>query len=252
MIRARFWIGVGLSVMVLLWGAASQVFAHPKADHTNNGKAHAQQAAHVNGHANGHSGSATTSGAPITSSGSSPVGNNGTVKIDNYSDGNGNDVAPNNEPHVSCSWGVDAYGYEAAVASGTETFVQWAPTRGGSAQEATLTNEHPRGTGRTWNGSTDNSLTLSGTPHPKQGFHVKLTFTAPDGNTNGSTVKHKVFWVQPCQTGVTTGGDGSVLGTSASVTSFTGAGFFTMRSAARTARTARPGKAVAASPGFTG
>src|SRR5205823_13839198 len=141
------------------------VFAHPKADHAGKGRTLAQQAAHGNGHAYGHASSAGptgSSGAPTTSNGSSPVGNNGTVKIDNYSDGNGNDVAPNNEPHVSCLWGVDAYGYEAAMTSGTETFVQWAPTRGGSAQEATLTNENPRGTGRTWNGSTDNSLDLVG------------------------------------------------------------------------------------------
>src|SRR5438477_7898646 len=104
MIRTRFWIGVGLSAATLLWGTAGQVFAHPKADHAGKGRTLAQQAAHGNGHAYGHASSAGatgSSGAPTTSNGSSPVGNNGTVKIDNYSDGNGNDVAPNNEPHVS-------------------------------------------------------------------------------------------------------------------------------------------------------
>src|SRR5439155_22949749 len=137
---------------------------------------------------------------------------------------------------------------EAAVARGTETVVEWAPTRGGRAEEATLTNEHPRGTGRTWNGSTDNSLDLVGTPHPKQGYHVKLTFTAPDGNSNGSTVKHKVFWVEPC-IGGGGGGGGSVgagVGAGASV------GVLAMRAAAQSAAAARPGTAVAATPGFTG
>ena len=35
-------------------------------------------------------------------------------------------------------------------------------------------------------------------PHPQQGFHVKLTINA-DGS-QGADVKHKVFWVEGCDT----------------------------------------------------
>ena len=35
-----------------------------------------------------------------------------------------------------------------------------------------------------------------GDPHPKQGFHLKLTVNAP--GSIGADVKHKVFWVQGC------------------------------------------------------
>jgi hypothetical protein len=38
-------------------------------------------------------------------------------------------------------------------------------------------------------------------PHPQQGFHVKLTVHA-DGS-QGAETKHKVFWVQRCETNPT-------------------------------------------------
>jgi hypothetical protein len=182
------------------------------------------------------------------------------VKIDNYNDRNGNDTAHNNEPHVTCLFGLDAYGYEAAAPTGFETFVQWAPTRGGSAQHGTLNNVHPRGTGATYNGSNSLSLSLSGTPHPKQGYHVKLTYTAPDGNSQGSTVKHKVFWVQPCnQTGSTTGGGGGGPtggggGTSGGGVSAAGSSSSPAVAAAffRNVGAARPAVAASGTPGFTG
>jgi hypothetical protein len=34
-------------------------------------------------------------------------------------------------------------------------------------------------------------------PHPQQGFHVKLTINAE--GSQGADVKHKVFWVTPCE-----------------------------------------------------
>ena len=43
------------------------------------------------------------------------------------------------------------------------------------------------------------TLDLSGfEAHPQQGFHVKLTINA-DGS-QGADVKHKVFWVEGCDT----------------------------------------------------
>ena len=41
------------------------------------------------------------------------------------------------------------------------------------------------------------TLDLTGiTPHPQQGFHVKLTVNAE--GSQGADVKHKVFWVEGC------------------------------------------------------
>lgn len=267
MTRRAFWVGVCLSAAIALWGTAGQVFAGPKAGHTSHGKAHMQQAArgtqaHGNAHSSG-SGAAMAGATTNTSSGSSPVGNNGTVKIDNYTDRNSNDIAHNNEPHVSCAWGVDAYGYEFSSPVGVEAFQQHSPTPGigGKAspkQMDALANTNPRGNGATYNGSTTNELVLVGSPHPKQGYHVKLTYTAPDGNSNGSMLKHKVFWVQSCGStppgggrggnggGGNGGGQGSI-GTTVTTTSV-----LAMHAAASGATTARPGQAVAAQPGFTG
>src|SRR4029077_3792435 len=41
------------------------------------------------------------------------------------------------------------------------------------------------------------TLSFTGTPHPQQGFHVKLTIHA-DGS-QGADTKHKVFWVTGCE-----------------------------------------------------
>ena len=40
------------------------------------------------------------------------------------------------------------------------------------------------------------TLSLHGAPHPQQGYHVKLTIDTPE--SNGASVKHKVFWVEGC------------------------------------------------------
>jgi hypothetical protein len=205
-------IGVLLSAGLVLWATSGAVFAKgPPAGHTNRGHAGATHGKSLNAHGksstahgnsssihgNSHVSRTSTTGAG-NSSHTGPPGNNGTVKIDNYADRNGNDIAHNNEPHVSCAFGVDAYGYEAAAPTGVETFMQHPPTAGGTSQTATLTNTNPRGTGATYNGFNSPTLSLVGTPHPKQGYHVKLTYQAADGNTQGNTVKHKVFWVRPC------------------------------------------------------
>jgi hypothetical protein len=188
------------------------------------------------------------------------------VKIDNYGDTNGNDIAHNNEPHVSCAFGVDAYGYEAAAPVGAATFDQHPPTSGGSSQHDTLNNPSgsgtTRGTGATYNGYNSPSLTLVGSPHPKQGYHVKLTYQAADGNAQGSTVKHKVFWVEPCGETIATGEtvtgtqalgsffNGVTSGAEAAVFSATAASF--RPSVFRGVRTATSAQAVGGQPAFTG
>ena len=229
--RPERWKGVLLTAAVVVWGTSGAVFAKG----TNHGR----------GHANGvtkHATSTSTGGTTTHSSGgSSPTGNNGTVKIDNYNDRNGNDTAHNNEPHVTCRFGVDAYGYESAVIVGHESFRQHSPTNGGHTQHRMLTDRHSRGTGATYNGANSVSLSLMGRPHPKQGFHEKLTYLAVDSNSQGSTLKHKVFWLRACAStaSVTPGARGSIVSQAL--------GHIVANAAA--ARAARPS---AATPGFTG
>src|SRR5438270_11895725 len=63
-----------------------------------------------------------------------PKGNNGTVKID----GVAFDDAPNNEPHVGCSFQVDFYGYDQGDLHATVTFEGQAPTGGGTLLTDTI------------------------------------------------------------------------------------------------------------------
>ena len=53
-----------------------------------------------------------------------PPGNNGTIKIDN----DPFDDAPNNEPHVGCTFEVDFYGYDAGDLNADVTFRAHPPT----------------------------------------------------------------------------------------------------------------------------
>src|SRR2546423_15286174 len=120
--RKDRWIGLFLGAVVAVWGTAGAVGAKPPASHTNHGHANGHASSHAVSHGSAKHQSSTTqssashgssaqkqtaathSGSSATkssgSNGSSPPGNNGTVKIDNYSDRNGNDTAHNNEPHV--------------------------------------------------------------------------------------------------------------------------------------------------------
>jgi hypothetical protein len=133
-----------------------------------------------------------------------PAGNNGTVKLD----ASPFDAAPDNEPHVGCTFQVDFYGYDQGDLYAQVTFEAHAPTLRPEDSQVLLTD-------RVFIGEDDNSgggseagldaratyrLDLSGiAPHPEQGFHVKLTVHA-DGS-QGADTKHKVFWVSGCKPG---------------------------------------------------
>jgi hypothetical protein len=130
-----------------------------------------------------------------------PPGNNGTVKVDGVEF----DDHPNNEPHVGCTFQIDFYGYdEGEDLFATATFVLQPPTTSPTGDDELLHDEDifigedEAGGGtdldasRTYNLA--EALEESGaTPHPIQGFHVKLTVHA-EGSI-GADVKHKVFWV---------------------------------------------------------
>jgi hypothetical protein len=130
--------------------------------------------------------------------GPNPPGNNGTIKIDDVVF----DDAPNNEPHVGCTFQVDFYGYDQGDLFADVTFTVHPPT--GQAV-VLLTDTVFIGEDDNSGGGSEAGLDASETytldftgfePHPQQGFHVKLTINA-DGS-QGADVKHKVFWVTGC------------------------------------------------------
>ena len=127
-----------------------------------------------------------------------PPGNNGTIKIDDVAFDN----HPNNEPHVGCIFQVDFYGYDEGNLNATVTFRAHPPTGSGEVllTDTVFIGEDDNSGGGSEAGldaSETYTLDLSGfTPHPQQGFHVKLTINA-DGS-QGADKKHKVFWVQDC------------------------------------------------------
>jgi hypothetical protein len=131
-----------------------------------------------------------------------PPGNNGTVKIDAVAF----DDHPNNEPHVGCTFEVDFYGYDKGELFADVEFLAWPPTERAGDDQVLLSDSD------IFIGEDDNSgggsqagldahreytLDFSGiTPHPQQGFHVRLNVHA-DGS-QGADTKHKVFWVTGC------------------------------------------------------
>ena len=127
-----------------------------------------------------------------------PPGNNGTVKIDGLLF----DDAPNNEPHVGCTFQLDFYGYDEGDLDALVSFESHAPT---GASQVLLTDTVFIGEDDNSGGGSEAGLDASETytldftgiqPHPQQGFHVKLTVNA-DGS-QGADVKYKTFWVDGC------------------------------------------------------
>lgn len=129
--------------------------------------------------------------------GAAPPGNNGTVKIDGIEF----DQHPNNQPHVGCVFQVDFYNYEAGNLNADYSFTLVPPTSDGSTGGSVFIGEDAAGGGTDLDAEVTvdlSSLIASSglSPHPQQGYHVKLTVHA-DGS-QGADVKHKVFWVTGC------------------------------------------------------
>ena len=131
------------------------------------------------------------------------------MKLAGFSDGNGpghssgdgsTPMHPSNDPHLPCGFSVEGYGFDAVASQSELTFEQHAPTRGGGKQydSIPLDGDSHSGGGSTagYDGVTNPDLAFVGDPHPKHGYHVKLT--AVTDYSQGSNVKHKVFWVEPC------------------------------------------------------
>jgi hypothetical protein len=159
--------------------------------------------------------------AGLASAGPNPPGNNGTIKLDDTPF----DDAPNNEPHVGCVFQVDFYGYDQGDLDATVTFEAHPPT--GPVQllltDTVFIGEDDNSGGGSQAGldaSETYTLDFTGiTPHPVQGFHVKLTVNAE--GSQGADVKHKVFWVTGCAPAPTTTTTGAT--STSGVTSTSGA-----------------------------
>ena len=140
----------------------------------------------------------------LASAAPNPPGNNGTIKVD----GVPFDDAPDNQPHVGCTFQVDFYGFDQGDLFADVTFEAHPPT---GPVQVLLTDTVFIGEDDNAGGGSQAGLDASATytldfdgiqPHPNQGFHVKLTIHA-DG-AQGADTKHKVFWVTGCPPGTTT------------------------------------------------
>lgn len=142
--------------------------------------------------------------------GGDPAGNNGTVKIAALGD---LDSIPNNTPHPGCTFQVEWYGFdEGEDVVSTVTFAAHAPTLdvviGGTSPSQVFVGGDPAsgaGTETGLDGRQAYTLTFDGAPHPKQGYHVKLTVATP--HSLGNDTKTKVFWVAPCEEDSATSGE---------------------------------------------
>jgi len=130
-----------------------------------------------------------------------PPGNNGTVKVDGE-DIDGQQNA--NEPHVGCDFSIEWYGFDADAVS-TVTFETQPPT--GSRQLLTDVVQLD-GDDNSGGGSPEGldavayyylDFNNQDYLHPQQGYHVYLTVNTT--GSQGSDVKHKVFWVTDCYPG---------------------------------------------------
>jgi hypothetical protein len=147
-----------------------------------------------------------------------PKGNNGTIKIDGVVLQGGQA----NEPHVACQLAVEFYGYDQGDLNASVTFELQSPTKRASGSQVLLTDTlsiggDPAGGGTDLDASKLYTLDFTGvTPQVKQGYHVKVTVHA-DGS-RGADTKHKVFWVQPCETTTTTTAPSTTTTTTAATT----------------------------------
>jgi hypothetical protein len=187
--------------------------------------------------------------------GPNPPGDNGTIKVDDQPF----DDHPDNEPHVGCTFQIDFYGFDQGDLDADVTFEAQPPTLrpGGGSQvllhDTVFIGEDDNSGGGSQAGldaSETYTLDFTGiTPHPVQGFHVKLTIHAE--GSQGADTKYKVFWVQGCggeQTTTTLGAtttSGATTTTGGSTTSAPGSSVGGSSSSA-------PGSSAAGGLPFTG
>ena len=142
-----------------------------------------------------------------------PPGNNGTVKIEQESEG---DEDLGNEPHGDdCRIWLEFYGFDAGQQADI-TFEAHPPTKstdgkplitdhknisGDQAGGGPNDPEPPEESGELTYGYNFTDVLGGITPHEKQGYHIKLTILVQDkdGKEVPGATKHKVFWLAPCK-----------------------------------------------------
>jgi len=132
---------------------------------------------------------ATPAGEADPTAGTRPPGNNGVVKVD----ARPFDDAPDNEPHVGCTFQIDFYGYDEGDLEARYLLELHSPTGSGTLLTGTKPiGEDPAGGGTDLDASAtiyleDEVAAWGAEPHPKQGYHVKLTVErAPSGPTRST------------------------------------------------------------------
>lgn len=180
-------------------GTAAQKGTQPNPSHPSGASSHGSGASSH--------GSGVSSGSGASQSQSTrtqgPPGNNGTVKIH----ATAGDHSEANQPHVSCNFYVDFFGFDGGQ-TGTVTLTGQAPTGAGTqlfSNSETINPASARGQGNTWDselafttvqGGSGNYVDVTSLGAPAhEGYHIRLSVDA-DGAPGGA--KTKVFWVQPC------------------------------------------------------
>jgi LPXTG-motif cell wall-anchored protein len=146
---------------------------------------------------NGNSGVSTSSG------GNAPPGNNGTIKVDEWTMDNGQD----NDPQLPCNLSISFFGYDAGTRTAAMiTLTPWAPTAGGHPYlGGTTWTRSSRGNGSTWDANIQISQaqlaannTFAGITPSHNGYHVRVE--AEVNGYRGSDDKFKMVWMS-CPTG---------------------------------------------------
>lgn len=147
-----------------------------------------------------------------------PPGNNGTVKIDGVE----MDSVPNNGPHQGGAFTVTFAGYDKGALTATVDFELRPPTLRltGSqvlVHDTIFIGEDEAGGANDLDAQRTYTLDFNGViPHLTQGYHVRLTVHA--GGSQGSDVKHKLFWIKPGTGPTTTSTTSTTATTSTSTT----------------------------------
>jgi LPXTG-motif cell wall-anchored protein len=127
-----------------------------------------------------------------------PPGDNGTVKID----GAPFEDSVDNQPHVGCQFEIEFFNFDEGD---TADITLAAQPPSGKFQVVKFFDNYVISDDPASGAENDhdaviklsaNDLALAGVKaHDKQGYHVKLTVDLTDGK---GKAKHKVFWLQPC------------------------------------------------------
>jgi hypothetical protein len=148
---------------------------------------------------------AGATGATQATAAKAPLGNNGTIKIDQTVLVDQGKVDHANHPHVDCSFALSFFGYDTGTQTAVVMFTAQPPS-GTSVVVPTVGPSSFTFTGKGPGGSLDASkayeLDVAGLKaDAQQGYHIKVEVEV--SGSQGSDDKYKVFWYEPC-TPVTT------------------------------------------------